>query len=280
MRRGYLKKRLNSDLELHIVPGFEDNYFYLISSDSSGSCVVIDPGHAAGLLSIIQEHNQTLDAILLTHHHRDHTGGVDGLLKEFPKAKIICSPWMKTLASWPKNTIEHVHPGREFNRLGAQFNVIDVRGHTLDHIAFSLAASPENNTVSDVFVGDALFGAGCGGLFEGTHHQMLESLNRLKELPHAARLWCAHEYTCKNLRVARLLNEPNPSQIERLTRIESELERWQIEPHNWMTLPLTVAEELATNPFLRCDTQSLQKTIDTCGELETFKKVRAFRDQY
>jgi hydroxyacylglutathione hydrolase len=132
----------------------------------------------------------------------------------------------------------------------------------------------------DVFVGDSVFGAGCGGLFEGTHEQMLGGLGRIKSLNDETKLWCAHEYTIKNLRVARLLNEDNPNQIQRLLNLEAQLQSFKVEPHQIVTLPLTVGEERATNPFFRCDTAELQKTVDTSDELATFKKIRAFRDQF
>jgi hydroxyacylglutathione hydrolase len=147
-------------------------------------------------------------------------------------------------------------------------------------VAFALQANHTEKLFSDVFVGDSVFGAGCGGLFEGTHEQMLQGIGRIKALDAKTRLWCAHEYTIKNLRVARLLNEDNAQQMRRLAQLETQLQAHQLEPHQWITLPLTVDEECSTNPFFRCDSASLQKTIDTTGELETFKKVRAFRDQF
>ncbi len=280
MRRAIFTHRLNPTLELHVFPGFEDNYFYLIASQNSQSCVVVDPGGTTDLLRFIEKSGKSLEAILLTHHHRDHTGGVSDLIKQFPKASILCSPWFKVPPTWEKCMVERVEPNDVFSVLETKFRVIDVRGHTLDHIAFAVCSSDQDNGVSDVFVGDSVFGAGCGGLFEGTHEQMLEGLRRIKSLSPETRLWCAHEYTLKNLRVARLLKEDNPTQIERLLGLESHLQKYQLEPHQLVTLPLTVGEEVSTNPFFRCDTEELQKTIDTTDELATFKKVRAFRDQF
>lgn len=280
MQRGHFKQQLTPALELHVFPGFEDNYFYLLSSLTTPACIVVDPGSAKELLDYLSTSGRVLEAILLTHHHKDHTGGVDALMEHHPSAKIICSPWLKAAPSWQKYRIERVAPGVEFSVLQAKMTAIDVRGHTLDHIAFALSPTPQGTDFSDVFVGDSVFGAGCGGLFEGTHEQMLEGLKRIKALSANTRLWCAHEYTLKNLRVARLLNENNPAQAERLSHLETQLQKLQIAPHHWVTLPLTVGEERATNPFFRCDTPSLQKMIDTSDELATFKKVRAFRDQF
>ena len=280
MRRGYFNQRLNDALELHVFPGFEDNYFYLIASMNSQSCVVVDPGNASELLQFIKDSGRTLEAILLTHNHRDHTGGVGELIDHSPHAEIVCSPWLKTPPAWEKYTIKRIEPSGSFFSLETEFKVIDVRGHTIDHIAFAVGGLNSGRSVCDVFVGDSVFGAGCGGLFEGTHEQMLEGLRRLKALHWATNLWCAHEYTIKNLRIARLLNEDNPKQVERLIKLETQLTTQGIEPHQLVTLPLTVGEELSTNPFFRCDTTELQKTVDTTDELATFKKVRAFRDQF
>jgi hydroxyacylglutathione hydrolase len=273
---------LNSELDLHVLPGFEDNYFYLLSNRRLKNCAVVDPGAAPPLLDAIKSLGFELTDILLTHHHRDHTGGVPTLKAEHPSAKIICSEWFKIPDIWQSNNVSRLKAGGSdrISVLEQPVGGLDVRGHTVDHIAFMFFDPVNHTQVNDVFVGDALFGAGCGGLFEGSYEQMFAALNRLRKLPSSSRLWCAHEYTLKNLRVAVQLGEVNRLQTERLASIERSVALAGVLEHEWMTIPLTIAEEIETNPFFRWDSPNLQKAIDTRDGLETFTQVRKFRDKF
>ncbi|NBW82069.1 hydroxyacylglutathione hydrolase [bacterium] len=282
-RRRLFSNELQNDLHLHVIPGFQDNYFYLLEKPSTGECAAIDPGDASPVQSLISSRGLSLTAIMLTHHHRDHTGGVGFLLNSAPKAPVIlCSEWMTIPDAWSAASVERVSTkvNQKQSILGFPLRAIDVRGHTLDHIAFVIGDTENQRQERDVFVGDALFGAGCGGLFEGTYEQMLAALKALRELPGHLRAWCAHEYTLKNLRVAIQLQESNPLQTTRLQRLETERTAEALEPHELMTIPLEMAEEFATNPFLRWDQPELQKAIDTVGDLATFTYVRKFRDRF
>lgn len=282
-RRRLFSTELQNDLHLHVIPGFQDNYFYVLEKRSTKECAVVDPGDFAPVHSFISGSGLILKSILLTHHHRDHTGGVEFLVKSSANPPVIfCSEWINIRDSWSPASIERVTPSAKPNEsvLGFPLRVLDVRGHTLDHIAFVISDNGDDAVVRDVFVGDALFGAGCGGLFEGTHEQMLSALKNLRQLPGHVRAWCAHEYTVKNLRVAIQLQENNRSQFNRLERLESELVAEALQPHELITIPLEMAEEFATNPFLRWDQPDLQKAIDTVGDLATFTYVRKFRDRF
>jgi len=281
-RRALTCFKLQNDLELHVIPGFEDNYFYLLENTSLKQCAAIDPGNAEPVLALIEKRQLELTHILITHHHRDHTGGVAILAARHPAATVVCSEWLKIPPTWSALSIERLNTKdtQVLSVLGAPVQALDVRGHTLDHIAFVILENHSSGRVLDVFVGDALFGAGCGGLFEGTYEQMFAALNRLRELPANTRLWCAHEYTLKNLRVAAVLGENNPQQHKRLSELEQAVAQAAVREHEWMTIPLKIAEEIATNPFLRWDQPSLQKAIDIQGSLETFTHVRKFRDQF
>lgn len=262
-RRALTCFKLQNDLELHVIPGFEDNYFYLLENTSLKQCAAIDPGNAEPVLALIEKRQLELTHILITHHHRDHTGGVAILAARHPAATVVCSEWLKIPPTWSALSIERLNTKdtQVLSVLGAPVQALDVRGHTLDHIAFVILENHSSGRVLDVFVGDALFGAGCGGLFEGTYEQMFAALNRLRELPANTRLWCAHEYTLKNLRVAAVLGENNPQQHKRLSELEQAVAQAAVREHEWMTIPLKIAEEIATNPFLRWDQPSLQKPL-------------------
>lgn len=281
-RRGPTTFNLRQQLSLHVIPAFTDNYLYVLQGSSTAQCAVVDPGDANSIMGFLAQHQLQLSHILLTHHHRDHTGGVAQLLAAFPTATIICSTWMKIPDNWATAQLIRMSTGddKDYNLFGLTLKALDVRGHTLDHIAFVLPASRDDEGTCEAFVGDSLFGAGCGGLFEGSYAQMLQALTQLRSLPANARLWCAHEYTLKNLRVAVQLGEDNPEQAARLARLEHSVAQAGTEPHEWMTIPLVLSEEIETNPFLRWDQQSLQKAIDTRGSLETFTHVRQFRDRF
>lgn len=280
MLRAQTQFKFQDTLILHVLPGFQDNYFYVIENPALGCAAAIDPGSAREVEQCLRTRRLTLTHLLLTHHHRDHTGGVSELLQQRSHVHVLCSPWMDLTALLPSETLVNRVEANETTTLwDCHIRGVDVRGHTLDHMAFSLhkKETPEN---LDVFVGDSLFGAGCGGLFEGTFPQMLQALRNLRSLPASARLWCAHEYTLKNLRVALRLGEPNQDLAQRIENLELKVKNKGVEPHQWMTIPLLLEEEIRTNPFLRWDSPTLQKAIDTQDDLATFTHVRRFRDRF
>jgi hydroxyacylglutathione hydrolase len=220
-------------LEIVPVPAFSDNYLWLVHDDGSGETAVVDPGDPAPVLAELDRRGWALTQIWNTHWHPDHTGG-NLALKEASKAKI----------SGPAG--ESI-PGRDVAlregdniRLGKHVGrVIDVPGHTLGHIALLF----DEDRVA--FVGDTLFAMGCGRLFEGSPEQMYASLGRLMELADDTNLYCAHEYTLSNARYASFAEPENADISLRLTKVESLREQGRI------TIPTTVAEERATNPFVR-----------------------------
>lgn len=281
-RRGLSTFDLQEDLRLHVIPGFVDNYFYVLERPSSKECAVVDPGDALPIQEYISTHKLQLTQILITHHHRDHTGGLIKLLESCPDARLICSEWFRIPVGCESYKCSRLAANRMLSVqvLNCEVTAIDVRGHTLDHIAYCLWDKNNSKRGCDVFIGDALFGAGCGGLFEGSYEQMFLALSNIRSLPQNARLWCAHEYTVKNLRVAVLLGEQNKTQSLRLKNLEQILLENKVAPHEWMTIPLELFEEIETNPFLRWDQPCLQKAVDTSNDLATFTYVRKFRDRY
>ena len=215
------------------VPAFSDNYLWLVHDQASGETAVVDPGDPAPVLAELDKRGWRLSQVWNTHWHPDHTGG-NLAIKEATGATI----------SGPEG--ENI-PGRDVAlregdtiRLGDHSGlVIDVPGHTLGHIALLF----EDDRVA--FVGDTLFAMGCGRLFEGTPEQMYASLGRLMELPDETRIYCAHEYTLSNARYAAFAEPDNADISFRLAAVEAMREEGRI------TVPTTVAEERATNPFVR-----------------------------
>jgi hydroxyacylglutathione hydrolase len=221
------------------VPAFDDNYFGLIADGAKAA--VVDPGDAEPVIDRLRQRRLELTDILVTHHHRDHVGGVTDLVRA-TGARVL-GPRGETI---PSRDIA-LGGGDRIDVLGIAFDVIDVPGHTRGHIAY------HSQRRQWLFCGDTLFAAGCGRLFEGTAEQMTESLARLAALPAATRVFCAHEYTLANLRFA-LAVEPGSEALCDRQRACAAL-RARGEP----TLPSTIGEELATNPFLRCDVPAVRR---------------------
>jgi len=219
-------------LDVVAVPAFTDNYIWLVHDAASAETAVVDPGDAAPTLAEVQRRGWTIGQVWNTHWHGDHTGG-NLAIKEATGARI----------SGPAGRI----PGRDVElregdevRIGNHVGrVIEVPGHTLDHIAIIF----DGERIA--FVGDTLFAMGCGRLFEGTPAQMYRSLQQLAALPKDTRLYCAHEYTLANARFAARAEPYNMAVAERLAKVEAMREAGEI------TVPTTVAQERETNPFVR-----------------------------
>lgn len=223
-------------VSLHIVaiPAFNDNYFWLIHNNVYA--IIIDPGDAIPILNVLKARQLILSAILLTHHHIDHVGGVPDLL-EYIKVPVY-GPTNDAIINITRSLKENDHV--YIPTLKLNLKVIDVPGHTHGHIAYVAFSQ------GWLFSGDTLFAGGCGRLFEGTAEQMVKSLGKLAMLPNHIKIYCAHEYTLSNLRFAY---EVEPDNIILKNRIVTEQnKRKQQHP----TIPSTLAIEKQTNPFLRC----------------------------
>ncbi len=261
--------------EVTAVRAFRDNYIWVLTASTTSSrdvqpapCVVVDPGDAEPVLDLFRDANLKPVAILITHHHGDHTGGIAALLR--PDAIPVYGPASEYI---PGIT----HPLKEGdwvdlpNNFG-KFSVLDVPGHTAGHIAY----------FSDnlLFCGDTLFGAGCGRLFEGTPAQMLNSLNKLAHLPTPTHIYCAHEYTLSNLEFAAAVEPDNVRIAQRRARAQAAIARGEA------TVPSTLAEELATNPFLRCQQSTVRQSAQVhagkalADTLEVFTVIRQWKDQW
>jgi hydroxyacylglutathione hydrolase len=244
------------------IPAFEDNYIWLLQVGRK--VVVIDPGDALPVIKVLHDNDWELAAILVTHHHDDHIGGVSHLLEQF-KVPVYAPAYRNyAFTHTPVKEGDTIY----LSAIAQSFEVLWLPGHTLDHVAYV-------NT-EYLFCGDVLFAAGCGRLFEGTPNQMLNSLNRIKKLPLSTKIFCTHEYTLKNIQFALTL-EPSNARLQ-----AREIKTIQLRQQNTPTLPSTLEEEIATNPFLRCSMPEIQQNIalNSSTEIDIFTAIRQLRNHY
>ena len=221
-------------LEITPVAAFDDNYIWMIGAASSQWFVAVDPGDETPVLEWLQMREAELSAILLTHHHYDHIGGVPELVAAFPDIPVFGPARNKI-----KGLNQPVSEGDRLNlpELARVFDVLEIPGHTAGHVAYY--------TPGLLFCGDTLFTAGCGRVFDGTHEQLASSLQRIAGLPVDTRIYCAHEYTLANLGFASWVEPESSSIQQRITAEKAKRDAGET------TVPSTLALELATNPFLR-----------------------------
>jgi hydroxyacylglutathione hydrolase len=258
-----------SHLDVRPVGAFSDNYIWLIDSPSvHGRVLAVDPGDAAPVIAELERSGATLAAILLTHHHLDHIGGVPELLRR--AAVPVIGPHDTRIA-------QRTRAVREGERcdlpdLGLSFEILEIPGHTLSHIAFWGHGA--------LFCGDTLFSAGCGRLFEGTPEQMNASLTKLRNLPPETRVFCGHEYTAANLRFALTVEPANRAALEYQARVE------RLRAQGNPTLPSTLDLEIQVNPFLRCNEPAVIKAAEGHAgrslpdSTAVFGVLRAWKDQF
>ncbi|MDP2402630.1 MAG: hydroxyacylglutathione hydrolase [Methylotenera sp.] len=258
---------MQAQLQIISIPAFKDNYIWLIHNGHQA--IVVDPGDALPVFNTLNQYQLTLHTILITHHHQDHIGGVTALVEKYPDVKIfapkneqyefkhtqVCEPDVIKLAT--------------FN---IEFTLIDLPGHTLGHVAYYVA----HHDNPWLFCGDTLFGAGCGRLFEGSPAQMLNSLQKLAALPTKTKVFCTHEYTLHNIGFALTL-EPNNSALR-----QRQHDTLKLRNAHLPSLPSTIALELTTNPFLRCNSTEIQSSLQqkNASLLQVFSLIRKMRNHY
>jgi hydroxyacylglutathione hydrolase len=256
--------------EIIPIPAFTDNYIWLLRHGSAA--VAVDPGDATPVLAWLAREGLTLTAILATHHHGDHVGGVPALLARFPVP--VFGPAHESIPGRTRGIREGdvvTVPGMPVTLTG-----IDIPGHTAGHIAYFGDVEGEHT----LFCGDTLFAAGCGRVFEGTPPQMWASLSKLAALPPATRVYCGHEYTLANLRFARAVEPDNADVAARERREQGK--RDQGHP----TLPSTIGAEHATNPFLRAPVATVRAAAERraghplADDAATFAVLREWKNAF
>lgn len=256
-----------STLQVYPIPALSDNYIWCIHDGCYA--VVVDPGEAEPVLQNLDKHSLRLDGVLITHHHADHVGGVRKLRQTFPQLSVV-GPNNPKIKGITRTVTER--DAVVFSNLALHLSVLEVPGHTLDHIAYF------NEQM--LFCGDTLFCGGCGRLFEGTPKQMLTSLAKFKALPDNTPVYCTHEYTLANLAFAEVV-EPNNQKIKSLIDSVTELRA-----ANLPSLPSNLALEKQINPFLRAHYSANwryveEQTAKTITDEESaFAAVRSWKDNF
>lgn len=257
------RPKLPAMLQIHQFPCLSDNYGFLLHDPASGETAAIDTPDGAEYLRQAEAQGWTITQIWNTHWHPDHAGG-NATIVAATGARVIAPAEVERIGP-----IDRVVKHGDTVALGEwQAQVIDVSGHTNGHIAYHIAAA------DIAFVGDSLFALGCGRMFEGEPGQFWNSLSRLKALPAATTLYCAHEYTQANARFA--LHADPDNALLRLYAGEIDRKRAAGTP----TVPMSLARELDTNPFLRADTADLQDRWGGATPAETFARLRAAKDSF
>lgn len=250
------------------IPLLRDNYGYLLVCEKTNRAAIVDPSEAEPVLRRVEQEKVELVAILNTHHHRDHTGGNEGLLAK----RRLQVYGHKSDQARVFGMTDGVDEGDAIQIGEIKGGVFFIPGHTTGHVAYLF----ENN----LFCGDTLFTAGCGRLFEGTPEQMQASLKKLMALPDDTKIYCGHEYTESNLRFALSVEAKNPKLVARLERVQG------LRTRGLSTVPSTLAEEKLTNPFLRWDSKEIQTCVASAlpgtrlDPVSIFGAVRKMKDAF
>jgi len=253
---------------IHPIPSLQDNYIWALIELEQRQVCLVDPGDANPAIKFLDEQQLNLQAIILTHHHWDHTQGV-GLLKDKYQVPVY-GPANPQIPEVTQALSDQEEVPSEACSL--RLRVFAIPGHTLDHLAYYAPRT--------LFCGDTLFAAGCGRLFEGSALQMYNSLQKMAALPEDTQVYCAHEYTLNNLRFAQTVEPANSAITERIERVKALREK------NLPSLPSTLGEEKQTNPFLRCDWPQVKAGAESfAGQalttpIEVFSWVRKWKDSF
>lgn len=255
-----------AELQVERIPALSDNYMFLLFDPVSGTSGIVDPADAGPVIEVLERHDRSLDWILNTHHHADHTAGNGDLMQRYgarlagPAADHSRITGMDIL----------LREGEAFTFGSHRVDILETPGHTSGHVSLHFADA------GMLFSGDTLFALGCGRLFEGSPAQMWESLSKYAAMPDETIVWCGHEYTLGNARFALTVDPDNPALRERAREIEA------LRSRNEPTVPTTLGLERRTNPFLRPDDPSIRRTLglERAGDIEVFAEIRRRKDSF
>lgn len=257
-------------MQIYRLPALSDNYLFLLHEPQQNIAAIVDPAVAQPVLQKLKELHTNLVAIFNTHHHHDHVGGNRELLQHFPKAVVYGGTEDRGRIPGQHVFLQDGDRVRFGDRTA---DVLFVPGHTRAHIAYYFPPTEAEDT-GELFCGDTLFAGGCGRLFEGTPAQMVHSLSKIRALPDRTRVWCAHEYTLKNLQFALTVDRANQELQSRFQATQSARSRTEA------TVPSWLGVEKQTNPFLRWDRAELQQATHTDDPVRTFSRLRGMKDQF
>jgi len=253
-------------MQIASVPCLSDNYAYILINNNSKTVGVIDPSESLPIISFLNKKNLKLNYILNTHHHFDHVGGNIELKKKY-NAKIVGYEGDKHRIPGIDITLKN---NEEWIFGDSKVKILHIPGHTLGHICFFFEKEKA------AFTGDTLFSLGCGRIFEGSHNQMLTSLNKIKKLPKKTKIYCGHEYTFKNAEFCIKYDSENINLKKRFEAVK------KLRIKNLPTVPTTLEDELESNIFLRCDQNDLKSKLNMKNQedFKVFRKVRDLKDSF
>jgi hydroxyacylglutathione hydrolase len=257
-------------MKVYRIPVLSDNYVFLLHDAEAKTAAVVDPAIAEPVLQKLKELGARLVAIFNTHHHSDHVGGNPKLLQHLPKAIVYGG--VEDRGRIPGQQV-FLQDGDRVSFANRTAEVFFVPGHTRAHIAYYFPPIVPGE-MGDLFCGDTLFSGGCGRLFEGTPTQMVASLSKLRALPDNTHVWCAHEYTLKNLQFDLTVDRGNLDLQRRLVEVQ------QMRDRHEATIPANLGMEKRTNPFLRWDAPELQTATQSTNPIQTFARLRGMKDHF
>jgi len=257
-------------MQVYRIEALSDNYIFLLHDQKKNIAAVVDPAEAEPVIEQLQALGAQLVAIFNTHHHNDHVGGNQQLMQQFGQVKVYGGAEDKGRIPGQQVFLKE---GDRVEFADRSAEVIFVPGHTRAHIAYYFHPERAGET-GDLFCGDTLFAGGCGRLFEGSPAQMVESLSKLRTLPDNTRVWCAHEYTLKNLQFALTVDANNTDLKSRFAEVKAARSQRQA------TVPSMLGVEKRTNPFLRWNQPILQAAANSHDPIQTFARLRGMKDQF
>ena len=257
-------------MQVFRLSALSDNYIFLLHDPKQNIAAVVDPAEAEPVLERLQNLGAELVAIFNTHHHSDHVGGNQQLMQHFGQVKVYGGA--EDRGRIPGQQV-FLQEGDRVHFADKEAEVIFVPGHTRAHIAYYFPPEKAGET-GDLFCGDTLFAGGSGRLFEGSPAQMVESLSKLKNLPDNTKIWCAHEYTLKNLQFALTVDGDNSDLQSRYAEVKAARSKSEA------TVPSILGLEKRTNPFLRWNQPALQAAVKSHDPVQTFARLRGMKDRF